>query len=495
MPRYRDSPGSAQTLKDDPAPLGGTAVGRPHLSGLLDAPAWPWLAAGLDLAVLVVAVMLSLHWTSWAPQPAGLRALLAFPVAAMLAMWPTRMRARRLDAGVLDDLWPVIAAVSVAGMLTAAFGRVTAPGGIDEPTLVGAWATAVGLLVLSHSVVRLIRRRFRGREMSGRPTLIVGAGVVGARIGRWLHTRPQYGLRPVGFLDWSPPPANLVGGRPVPVLGQPSDLSRLIRETRARHVVLAFAGRPDRHLLPLLRACDELGVQVSMVPRLFEHTNDRMTYEPIGGMPLLTIGTGRYRGWKLTAKHVLDRVVGSIMLVCAAPLMIVIAFLILVTSGRPVVFRQRRTGQHGRDFGLLKFCSMRGANPDPAAPPDLGADRAPGGIEGPDRRTAIGRVLRRSSLDELIQLVNVARGEMSLVGPRPERPEYVELFSDSLDRYADRHRMRPGITGLAQVGGLRGGTSLAERIELDNYYIEHWSFTLDAKILLRTLLAVFRVPE
>jgi len=520
MPRRCDPQDFAQAVEDDRALLYGEGEPTPHgaaihraavlapaaaspgpgpgqqrLSRWLEGPAWPWLAAGLDLSVLVAAVLLSLGWTSWMPALPALLALLAFPFAATLAMLPARTRARRLDAGVLDDLWPVIAAVSVAGMLTSALGSLLAAGGIDEPTLVGAWAIAVGLLVLSHFVVRVIRRRLRGRGLCGRPTLIVGAGVVGARIGRWLHTRPQYGLRPVGFLDWSPPQAELVGGRPVPVLGKPSDLTRIVRETRARHVVLAFAGRPDRQLIPLVRACGELGVQVSMVPRLFEHTNDRMTYEPVGGMPLLAIGTGRPRGAKLAAKHGLDRVVGSILLLGATPLMAVIALSILVTAGRPVVFRQRRIGHHSREFGLLKFCSMRGADPDPGDPPDLMADQAPGGIQGPDRRTAIGRLLRRSSLDELMQLVNVARGEMSLVGPRPERPEYVELFSDSLDRYTDRHRVRPGITGLAQVGGLRGGTSLAERIELDNYYIEHWSFTLDAKILLRTVLAAFHVPE
>jgi lipopolysaccharide/colanic/teichoic acid biosynthesis glycosyltransferase len=127
--------------------------------------------------------------------------------------------------------------------------------------------------------------------------------------------------------------------------------------------------------------------------------------------------------------------------------------------------------------------------------PDPASDLAPGGVEDDDRRTAVGRFLRRTSFDELLQLVNVVRGDMSLVGPRPERPELVELYSDTFERYSDRLRMRPGITGLAQVRGLRGRTSLSERVELDNYYIEHWSFALDCKILLRTFIAAFRVPE
>ena len=160
-----------------------------------------------------------------------------------------------------------------------------------------------------------------------------------------------------------------------------------------------------------------------------------------------------------------------------------------------MLFRQRRVGCAGQQFDLLKFRTMRDAPGGTQALPPINGDRAPGGLEDGDRRTRVGRFLRRTSLDELPQLVNVLRGEMSLVGPRPERPSFVALFSETLERYTDRHRMRPGITGSAQVKGLRGQTSLTERVELDNFYIEHWSFTLDLKILLRTVRAAFRVPE
>lgn len=154
-----------------------------------------------------------------------------------------------------------------------------------------------------------------------------------------------------------------------------------------------------------------------------------------------------------------------------------------------MLLRQRRVGLSGREFDLLKFRSMRmrtGAPPRFRPRPGL----APGGVEGEDRRTGFGKWLRRSSLDELPQLVNVLRGEMSLIGPRPERPAYVELFTQSVSRYDDRHRIKAGITGWAQVNGLRGPTSIADRVEYDNYYVQHVSPALDLKILLLTVAAV-----
>jgi lipopolysaccharide/colanic/teichoic acid biosynthesis glycosyltransferase len=174
-----------------------------------------------------------------------------------------------------------------------------------------------------------------------------------------------------------------------------------------------------------------------------------------------------------------------------------------VSSRGPVLFRQRRIGRDGQVFDLYKFRSMHMDALQAELVRDdanvleslLGGDTAPGGVEGDDRRTPIGRFLRRTSLDELPQLLNVLRGEMSLIGPRPERPEFVELFNQDIIRYDDRHRVKSGITGWAQVHGLRGQTSLAERVEWDNYYIAHWSLGLDLKILALTFVALLRDAE
>jgi lipopolysaccharide/colanic/teichoic acid biosynthesis glycosyltransferase len=195
----------------------------------------------------------------------------------------------------------------------------------------------------------------------------------------------------------------------------------------------------------------------------------------------------------LEAKYLTGRGVALLALVALLPLMAAIALAVRCSSGGPILFRQRRVGEGGEIFEMLKFRSMRVAGDDAGFVPD--ARSAPGGVEGADRRTAVGVALRRWSLDELPQLVNVVRGDMALVGPRPERPEHVQRFTDDVPGYARRHRVRVGLTGLAQVHGSRGATDIAARVQLDNAYIDDWSLGLDLRILGRTAGAVLRGAE
>jgi exopolysaccharide biosynthesis polyprenyl glycosylphosphotransferase len=298
----------------------------------------------------------------------------------------------------------------------------------------------------------------------------------------------------------------MVPDRRAPVLGTPGDLARVARDTGAQHVVLGFSSAPDRKLMPLVRECETLGLQVSIVPRLFESVNVRVALEHLGGLPLFGIHSINPKGWQFTVKHVLDRVAAAVLLTLAAPVMACLALAVRLSSPGPVLFRQRRIGRDGRDFEILKFRSMRDDGA-PSAPAPGGAlialsgnaeptdQLGPGGVEGDDRRTAVGRFMRATSLDELPQLINVLDGDMSLVGPRPERPEFVDLFGSRIERYADRHRVKSGITGWAQVNGLRGKTSLRDRVEWDNYYIANWSLALDFKILVMTLASLFQRSE
>jgi exopolysaccharide biosynthesis polyprenyl glycosylphosphotransferase len=241
------------------------------------------------------------------------------------------------------------------------------------------------------------------------------------------------------------------------------------------------------------------------VPRMFDTINDRVGYDTVGGLPLLSFSAVDPKGLQFAAKHAVDRVLALVLLIVLSPLIVCAAAAVWISSPGSAFFSQRRVGRDGKVFNFYKFRSMRealGSSEDEDEEQGtsaldflLAGDIAPGGVEGEDRRTKVGMFLRRTSLDELPQLFNVLRGDMSLVGPRPERPEFVELFRQDITRYGDRHRVKSGITGWAQVHGLRGQTSLAERVEWDNYYIAHWSLGLDVKILALTFVALFRHAE
>ena len=317
---------------------------------------------------------------------------------------------------------------------------------------------------------------------------------MGATIAQRLTAQPEYGLHPVGFLD-EDPPANGNGhgpapNRALPVLGAPSELADVVAEHRAEHVIFAFTSDPDQNLLALARRCEQLGLEVSLVPRLFESMNDRVALDWVGSMPVLGIRPLDPKGWQFRVKYAMDKPLALLGLLILSPVMAAVALAVKLSSPGPILFRQRRIGQDGQIFEMLKFRSMHVPDADVEFVPPPGF--APGGVEGPDRRTPIGRFLRRSGLDELPQLINVLHGQMSLVGPRPERPEFAMAFGAQLARYQDRHRVKSGITGWAQVSGLRGQTSLAERVDMDNYYIRNWSLSLDLKIAFLTVPAVLR---
>jgi exopolysaccharide biosynthesis polyprenyl glycosylphosphotransferase len=393
----------------------------------------------------------------------------------------------RLRLSTLDNLKRVVTAVVLASMTLLTL-RILLPGEVDD--LAGQT-----LRLLAFSAVYLAAGRVafdwtqlmaRRHGELARPTLIVGAGRVGALTATRLLDYPELGLKPVGFVDKEPLDESRL---PVPVLGASWDLERLIEQHGIEHVVVTFSTAPNEVLLREVESCEELGVPVSLVPRLFERMTERVNVEHIGGLPLLSARRTNPKGWQFALKYIVDRIVAAALLVLISPLLLALALGTLISVGRPIFFRQPRAGRDGREFEMLKFRSMRTPS-EALVVPDLPPDTAPGGVEGDDRRTRFGTLLRRTSLDELPQLLNVLKGEMSLIGPRPERPDFARLFGESIYRYDDRHRVKAGITGWAQVHGLRGKTSLRDRVEWDNFYIENWSLWLDVKILLMTCWAV-----
>jgi exopolysaccharide biosynthesis polyprenyl glycosylphosphotransferase len=466
-----------------------------RVAWLLDGAGWNWTRPISDLLLLSAAVMWTIRWPGSPPIAlSDAWPLLLLPPGAMLLLLARGMYRKRMRTFVLDGIAPMVGAISIAVMAVVMIGIYEGGDRLAPSVPAHLWLLALAGTGGGRIALLVLQRQARARGLIGRATLIVGAGNVGMRVARRLVESPQYGLRPVGFLDSDPLAPAHAGDREVPVLGRPADLEWIASMTGASHIVLAFSADADQTLVPLARRCEELGLEVSLVPRLFESVNDRFQYESLGGLPLLALRSTDPKGWQFTVKHACDRLIAAILLTMCAPLLAAIAAAVRLESPGPIVFRQRRVGRDGHEFDVFKFRSMR-------LPPAGGGEfkprrgDAPGGVEGTDRRTRIGRLLRRTSLDELPQLFNVLRGDMSLVGPRPERPEFVDLFKRDLDRYGDRHRVKSGITGWAQVNGLRGQTSLADRVEWDNYYIEHWSLPFDAKILVLTAVAVFKAAE
>jgi len=474
----------------------GEAHAGPHGPRLrLDARVWNRLRLGVDLLVLYIGTAAAVVVDGRFYERGDLVLAGLYPVLTLVVLRARGWASERLKTTVLDTISSVVAGVALATMLVIAAAAILE---VARPLTLAVrlWVYASVYLCVARCMLLVIRRRAISGELYATPTLIIGAGVIGSHLARRLMKDRGYGLRPVGLLDPDPlsDPDQLDG--PVPLLAGLDRLSDAIRVTGARHVILAFSSEPDHVLAPRVRECQDLGVEVSLIPRMYESINERTTLDHVGGLPLLTLHTVDPHGWQFAVKHAIDRAGAAIILLLTSPLFLVIAILIKASSPGPVLFRQRRVGRDGHEFDVLKFRSMRVAPAEAADTPFvLAAGQAPGGVEGLDRRTWIGRIIRDLSLDELPQLINVLRGDMSLVGPRPERPEYVARFSVEVVGYENRHRVRSGITGWAQVHGLRGQTSIADRVEWDNYYILNWSLRLDFRILALTLAEVLRFRE
>ncbi len=383
----------------------------------------------------------------------------------------------RLALLVLDDLTGL-----VIRLLAAAGIVLVITDGLDRGSLESWWlhlvigAVLVG--VVRTSAYALVRHA-RARHWVDHTTLIVGSGEVGQRLARSLLEHPEYGLRPVGFFDPDP-----MVDVELPVIPPDSSLESSLRSSGATVVILAFSTIPEVDLVKTVRACARLNAEIFYVPRLFDlHSLSVHDIDDVWGTPLVRLRRASHRTLTWKAKRAFDVLVALMGLTLMAPLLLVVAGLIRIRMGRPVLFRQERMSIDSRPFSIVKFRTLPMTEPSQSNTDWDASTRRPG---------RLGAFLRATSIDELPQLWNVVTGDMSLVGPRPEREHFVNEFAARYDFYDDRHRVRAGLTGLAQIHGLRGDTSIDERARFDNAYVERWSFGSDLKILLRTFVAAFR---
>ena len=430
-----------------------------------------WISTGIiaggDAVALATASLLA--------TDGSLLAALYVPIA-LLALAASGGYRRRLSLRALD-LAPWIATRLAVPLLL--LGPIAAVAGADAGALLTTAIAAVALVVaariVSFGALRWVRRRGHLLE----PAVILGAGEVGAELGRAFLDYPEYGVRPIGFLDC------VDGNLPAPLLGDVDQLPRLLAEHDGiRRVVVAFGPAQESELVGVLRTTVTLDVDVSVVPRFFDNgvAPQGPDTDDVRGIPLYRVRQSALRKPAWALKRALDVVVSGTALLLFSPLLLVSAIAVKLSSPGPVLFRQGRIGQRGREIMVPKFRTLH-VNHDSDTQWSVNDD---------PRVTAVGRILRRTSIDELPQLWTVLKGEMSLVGPRPERPLFVKRFSADVWGYGDRHRLPVGLTGWAQVHGLRGDTSITERARFDNQYIEHWSLWQDIVVLIRTAAEVLR---
>jgi exopolysaccharide biosynthesis polyprenyl glycosylphosphotransferase len=483
---------SAADTADGPS---SEASGIPHQRAIVRLAHWRLISDILMLTLAGVVETLSAPTAEIDNNPSW-RIVFALLVLALLGL---RGRYRPTTGQhFLDDVRAILTGTALAAMLVT-FLRVAFD---DNPEVaeqaIRSWLFASVYLVAGRGVLVIVTERSNRLAHGGAPTLIVGAGRVGHLIARRLLAHPELGLRPVGFLD--PEPLEVEHSSGLPVLGSDDRLEQVVRENGIEHAIISFSNAPYDVQLELSRALQKMRVSVAIVPRLFEGVPDRISLERVGGLPLVTIYPTNPKDWRVSVKYGLDRIAALLAIIVVSPVLLVAAVGTAITLGRPILFRQRRVGLDNREFDMLKFRTMRVADQEEqeraarAVDEAIAQGLAPGGSEGAERTSRFGGFLRGTSIDELPQLFNVLKGDMSIVGPRPERSSYVDVFKDRVPRYGDRHQVKAGITGWAQVHGLRGDTSLDDRIEWDNYYIENWSPWLDMKILLLTVLALVHSP-
>ncbi len=416
---------------------------------------------------------------------ADYQGMLGIQVGAMVTTYFFyKLYQRRRAMSFVDELGRVIAGTSVGTVVTLALTSFLFKNDFefDYPRLmvVYAWALTIGLVTAGRYLHGRLQWGLQSAGVATQNVLVVGGGETAQMILNAIERTPGLGYRVVGVVRGGG--ANGYASLSHPVLGTVDDLPALIDRFGVDEVIIGMPEANHQEVVEIINRAQREKVSIKVFPDLFQFMAGEMRIGDLNGLPLLTVRDIALRGWKLGLKRAVDMGISAAALVCLSPLMLLVAILIKLESEGPVFFTQERMGLDAKPFRIIKFRSMR-----------QDAERLATWTQEDDPRvTRLGRIIRRTSIDELPQFINVLLGEMSLVGPRPEQPHYVDEFRRVIPRYMDRHQEKAGLTGWAQVNGLRGDTSIFERTKYDLWYIENWSLSLDFKIIIRTgLKALF----
>ena len=412
------------------------------------------------------------------------RYLQAIPVLVVImatALAVNRAYAQTRGRSFVDEAYGLIGGMFVGSILILAVMSLYRGFSYSRLMVIYVAALSAVLLIVFRLVMRVTLSRLRRRGLGTTRALVVGSGAGAEALIHRLEMFPEYGYELIGVID-----DHLRLGEDyhrVPVIGGRGDLAHMVMRHSVDEVFMALPPGDDRELLSLIDVIADTRAEIKILPGLLDIMASGVVADDIDGIPLVGVRRSRLVGANLVVKRVFDLVLSVLLLIPGIPLMAIIAIAIRLDSPGPAVYRQERVGKDGRAFTAYKFRSMM---------PDAEADTGPVFTSRADPRiTKVGRFLRRTSFDEVPQVLNVLRGEMSLVGPRPERPHFVAQFEQEVAGYAQRHEVRPGITGWAQLNDLRQDTSIEQRTIYDTYYVDNWSLTFDLKILVTTFIRVF----
>ena len=409
-----------------------------------------------------------------------------------LLLWPTvfyfhGLYQVRRNRGRTDEALTILLAAALATVLLSVlitwYRPAAEPGSLEYFTysrgFLALYAALSPILITAGRFgVRSLLRRGRLSGLSRQRILVVGAGALGKEITQKLQDHRDFGLEVVGFLDDDPGKAErkILG---YPVLGGLQDLNEVLAEHRIDQVLIALPLEAHKKMLRILRSVGQECVDVKLVPDILQFATISASLEDLDGTPVINLSQVPLQGWSTLIKRSIDVAISAGAIAGLSPFLPIIAAAIWLEDRGPILYQQERMGLDGKTFNILKFRSMR-VNAESTTGPVWA-------IKDDPRRTHLGSWLRRWSIDELPQLWNVLVGDMSIIGPRPERPAFVHEFKHRIPQYMLRHRVKAGITGWAQVHGWRGNTSIKKRIDYDLYYIQNWSLKLDLKILWMTL--------
>lgn len=453
----------------------------------------PFVTVISDVIAIEAAFLVS-YWlrfysplTSTIPVTLGFPPLEAYVIGSLVVipLWLFLFNSRNMYASrrityFSDEFFAIVRLVFVGMLIVMAGAFFYRAFSYSRVVFALLGFSAVFFISIGRFVVMKFEQGWYARGNDLKAAIIVGTNATARRVYENIASHPFLGYHVAGY--FSANGTNDMSDSGSKHLGSIDAVPAYIKEHAIDVVLIALSYKEHPQLYEMVRECEGLNTEMMMVPDMLEMMTSRVRIKELEGIPFINIKGVPLSTWNIILKRSFDMLVALLVLILASPLFLLIAALVKLDSKGPVFFHQERVGLDGVPFQVMKFRTMR---------TDAEKDTGPVWASKNDpRTTGIGKFLRRFSLDEIPQLFNVLRGDMSIVGPRPERPHFVEQFKKEIPKYLDRHRVKTGMTGWAQVNGLRGNAPIEERTKYDVYYVENWSLVFDLKIILKTIRAV-----